>query len=1117
MKYFEDYDPWQSNRVFHTAPSASAKVNRYTQYLGDTEMTGVSMQIELAATSENVFDETKYWVDASAMAGRPWVCANDEQGPGNLGIRASEDGTRKYTLWGNIMAGGAGVEYYVGGKDLSMEDYRTELDAVLDDADITINGFFYRQAIPFWAMHNQDALLSNSTAAHCLSDDANTFVIYLSEGGSVDLDLTALSGSFAIQWFDPRNGGNLQNGSVTSVQGGSIVNLGTAPSDPTEDWAILVKRNDTVSYSPRWQESEGYILMEMENTASPLGSWNFRDKNNLPTPPTGQGDYVTGAQGTGHLEYIGPWAAAGSPLEYTFTVSKAGIYYLQLRCFKRLDDGDPGDKHNDCFIKMAGDYESGNEVPLSALQSNTKMYGGNADSWGRASNLDYAGSHYQAAYVFKAGETYTLTITDRSTQFNIDRILLYHDDNGWPSNSQLTNLPESTITTAPVVNAGPDREITLPISDVSLYGSAADNGSITAYSWSLVSGPSAALTTGSDSPNLTASLLITGSYLFRLTVTDNEGYTSSDDVTVNVVNDDSETISYTIIEFATPFSDGELDGQHNWNAEANWTVEATNNGSVSTGTDSNIAVLNRPVTLKVGQTVSFIVDFEFDGAYSLPVGHVYTMLAGLKADDTATSLSTGSAEPDVNVQLLTTDGNYRILNNYGTIQGASSIGNSPNAGEQLRLTYELTLGSDAANTAYTVRLQNLNDGTDTGTGTVTGILSDVYDALTGSGAYMFFQRINPDANSSGLTDLQVNTFSYLAPDPILNTEIEFIAPFLNGALDGQEGWQSSSTWTVDNTSTGHASSAANSNIAVLNYPITLNEGETFAYTVDFAFTGTFAAPTNHVYTFLSGLKADNTPNAVATGADTPDANIQLLSGGSDYRLLNNYTTITGVSNLTAGPNEGEHLRFYYEITLGASAATSSYSVRLQNLSDGTDSGTGLVTELPSDVYTALTGSGAYLFVQQINPSAHTSGLTGIKVDTITLHQAFTLTGFAKFESDHALIGGLLGDDDKDGILNLFEFAFGGNPQTADAIPIKPRILLPQAGDGSILDFEFRRRKDAFNGLTYTIETSPDMINWDNYTGLALVEDESNEIELITISLPTNSADKLFVRLEVDAL
>lgn len=89
---------------------------------------------------------------------------------------------------------------------------------------------------------------------------------------------------------------------------------------------------------------------------------------------------------------------------------------------------------------------------------------------------------------------------------------------------------------APVADAGPDRNITLPVTTTSLDGSGskdADNN-IKTYEWSWVSGPStyhidapAAVSTG-------LSNLVEGTYVFRLTVTDEGGLSSSDQVTVIV-------------------------------------------------------------------------------------------------------------------------------------------------------------------------------------------------------------------------------------------------------------------------------------------------------------------------------------------------------------------------------------------------------------------------------------------------------------------------------------------------------------------------------------------------------------------------------------------------------
>jgi hypothetical protein len=43
--------------------------------------------------------------------------------------------------------------------------------------------------------------------------------------------------------FNPRKGGALQTGSVKSVRGGATVMLGNPPSEPSEDWLVVVRKN----------------------------------------------------------------------------------------------------------------------------------------------------------------------------------------------------------------------------------------------------------------------------------------------------------------------------------------------------------------------------------------------------------------------------------------------------------------------------------------------------------------------------------------------------------------------------------------------------------------------------------------------------------------------------------------------------------------------------------------------------------------------------------------------------------------------------------------------------------------------------------------------------------
>ena len=103
----------------------------------------------------------------------------------------------------------------------------------------------------------------------------------------------------------------------------------------------------------------------------------------------------------------------------------------------------------------------------------------------------------------------------------------------------------STLT-PPVVNAGADRTITLPTNTLSLTGTASDpDGTITSYAWTKQSGP-AAILSGIATSTLSASGLIAGTYIFRLTATDNSALTASDEVTV-IVNTTSTTTSSTVV------------------------------------------------------------------------------------------------------------------------------------------------------------------------------------------------------------------------------------------------------------------------------------------------------------------------------------------------------------------------------------------------------------------------------------------------------------------------------------------------------------------------------------------------------------------------------------------
>jgi hypothetical protein len=261
-QFIRDTGPYWHHIVVHTFPDKQDLV--YTNLLGSQSvLTGISLQ----NSWETMHQRVLRWVTASQQSGRPWVVANDEQNPhftgvppdtgyeGFKGVARPERGSGPYTaddirknvLWGTLMAGGAGVEYYFGytlpQNDLGCENWRSR-DRSWDYCRVALN-FFRENKIPFWAMQCADALVGNpqnDSSRYCLAKPGEIYVVYLPNGGSTELDLGTNSAALRVQWFNPREGGKLQSGSVRKVKGPGKVAIGPPPTDVGEDWVALARK-----------------------------------------------------------------------------------------------------------------------------------------------------------------------------------------------------------------------------------------------------------------------------------------------------------------------------------------------------------------------------------------------------------------------------------------------------------------------------------------------------------------------------------------------------------------------------------------------------------------------------------------------------------------------------------------------------------------------------------------------------------------------------------------------------------------------------------------------------------------------------------------------------------
>jgi len=237
-RYIRQCDPYDHPIVVHTFPGKYDQV--YTPLLGNLHFHGPSLQMgNMAATHA----ETLKWVTRSDQSRRKWIVCLDEIGPAHTGVKPDKDdpghdAVRKQALWGNLMAGGAGAEWYFGYKfphnDLNCEDWRSR-EKMWDQTRYALE--FFQQYLPFPRMKPHDELTS-AKDDYCFALPGETYAIYLPEGGTTELRLA--EGQYAVKWYNPRRGGPLQDGTVKTLTGPGSRSVGFPPDEKSKDWAVLI-------------------------------------------------------------------------------------------------------------------------------------------------------------------------------------------------------------------------------------------------------------------------------------------------------------------------------------------------------------------------------------------------------------------------------------------------------------------------------------------------------------------------------------------------------------------------------------------------------------------------------------------------------------------------------------------------------------------------------------------------------------------------------------------------------------------------------------------------------------------------------------------------------------
>ncbi len=243
-KFFKLHDPYKNFVVVHTIPNPEIRQDMLGKLLGFPYLDGPSLQTHVG----DVHEVTVKWRKESAEQGKPWVVCSDEIGPASTGALPDEvdpehNTIRKKVLWGNLMGGGGGVEWYFGYdypcNDLNCEDWRTR-EELWKQTRTAVK--FFQDHLPFSRMQPADHLVSpRSNYAFVLGDEL--LVVYIPNGGASTVKLNPAK-TYSIEWFDPKNGGEIFKVDTTTYTGMEDLNFRLQNRDTSQDWVAILRSVD---------------------------------------------------------------------------------------------------------------------------------------------------------------------------------------------------------------------------------------------------------------------------------------------------------------------------------------------------------------------------------------------------------------------------------------------------------------------------------------------------------------------------------------------------------------------------------------------------------------------------------------------------------------------------------------------------------------------------------------------------------------------------------------------------------------------------------------------------------------------------------------------------------
>lgn len=250
--YIQQADPYNHPITVHTAGDP---VQELSFIFGDPLFSTTSVQLN----QRRIDQITETIRTATSEAGHPIPASMDEftvdVGSNRSWIPIDDaDLQRKQKLWPTYLSGGQ-IEFILEGF-LEVDSFKKpEADALWDYTWFARS--FMQDYLPFHEMQPMDSLVSGESTLAVGEGDGKTsemgaqvfgksgevYAIYYPVSESVGIvNLNGVSGNFSLQWYNPRTGEFV--GNTITTQSGSEISPGNVPSNPEEDWVLLINGID---------------------------------------------------------------------------------------------------------------------------------------------------------------------------------------------------------------------------------------------------------------------------------------------------------------------------------------------------------------------------------------------------------------------------------------------------------------------------------------------------------------------------------------------------------------------------------------------------------------------------------------------------------------------------------------------------------------------------------------------------------------------------------------------------------------------------------------------------------------------------------------------------------